>query len=156
MKKSNVVAAVLTAGLIVSGCAPRISGDEYSVRGVGEVSQTEIGTIVSARPVVVSSSDPSKLGTGSVIGGATGAVLGSQVGQGHTPYIAGAVGALGGAAIGHLAEHKLQETDAVEYTVRLDNGKNVTIAQGTEPKMSAGQRVKVIYSNRDRSRVVPL
>jgi outer membrane lipoprotein SlyB len=62
-----------------------------------------------------------------------------------------------GAVLGGVAGHAVQNRakNGVEYTVKLDSGETITLAQGAEPKLSAGQRVYVVNSNKGRSRIVP-
>jgi len=139
---------------MLSSCAPKIGGNDYSVKGAGEISQTYFGVITAARPVTVHAADPTKPGMGAVAGAGTGAVLGSLVGRGATPWLVGAAGALAGGAAGHVIEQKATEQTAMEYEVKLDSGGTITLAQG-EPFLAVGQRVKVIQSAKDRSRVVP-
>lgn len=154
MKKIMFTAAIVAASLTLTGCAPKIGGNDYSVRGVGEVSQTFQGTIISAHSILVSAKDPSNPGVGALAGGATGAFLGSQVGKGRGQVVMGTLGALGGAVGGHFAEQKLTEQEGMEYQIKLDSGSIVTVAQGAEPRLAVGQRVLVINSARERSRVV--
>lgn len=158
MKNIVIIAATTAASLALSGCAPKLGGSDYSVRGVGEVSQTYRGTIVSARPIMIQAKTAeaqSQPGAGALVGGLAGGVLGSQVGKGKGQVVAGALGALGGAAAGHFAEQKLTEQEGMEYQVQLESGALITVAQGAEPRLFVGQRVLVIKSDRERSRVVP-
>ncbi|MEI8296187.1 MAG: glycine zipper 2TM domain-containing protein [Alphaproteobacteria bacterium] len=157
MKKYLVVVAATAAALSLSACAPKIGGNDYSVRGAGEVSETVKGTIISMHVVNISAKtaeNQSGPGAGALIGGLTGGVLGSQVGKGRGPAVIGVAGALGGAALGHYAEGKLTEQEGFEYQIQLDSGGIVTVTQGAEPRLAVGQKVLVIKSNRDRSRVV--
>jgi outer membrane lipoprotein SlyB len=154
MKKILIVATLSATSLMLSACAPKLGGSDYSTRGVGEISQTFKGTIVSARPVMLNSSDE-KLGAGAAIGGISGGLLGSTIGGGKGRLVTGVLGGLAGGAAGHLLEGKMSEQQGMEYQVQLDRGDVITLAQGEDPKMSVGQRVLVIQSGKDRSRVVP-
>jgi outer membrane lipoprotein SlyB len=154
MKKNIVIAALVGASLLTSACAPKLGGNDYSVRGVGQVSQTTKGTITAAHPISIHGKDGS-LGAGGIIGGLTGAVLGSTIGGGKGRLVTGALGALGGGAAGHVIEQKLSEQDGMEYQVQTDRGETLTIAQGADPMMSVGQRVLIIQGGPDRSRIVP-
>ncbi len=155
MKKILIVSLVSTVALLVSACAPKLGGSDYNVRGVGEISQTLRGTVISARPVIINASDNSQFGAGAGIGGLSGALLGSQIGGGKGRVLTGTLGALGGAAAGHLIQQKATEQEGMEYQVQLDRGDVITISQGAEPRISSGQRVLVIQSNKERSRIVP-
>ncbi len=158
MKKIALTSLLIAATVAVSGCAPRIGGSNYSVRGTGEVSETNRGVIISMRTVRIGAktaeheNDP---GTGALVGGVAGGMAGSQIGSGRGAVAATAAGAVLGAVAGHFAERGLTDQDGFEYTVRLDNGRIVTIAQGAEPRMSVGQQVLVIKGFKDRGRIVP-
>jgi len=155
MKKFLLVAALTTAALSLSACTPKLGGNDYSARSVGEISETLKGTVVSMRVVNISAKDASTPGVGALGGAVAGGVLGSQVGKGSGPAVIGTLGALGGAALGHYAEGRLTEQEGFEYQVQLDRGDIITLSQGAEPRLAIGQRVLVIKSNKDRSRVVP-
>ena len=155
MKNFLVASAIISSALLSTGCAPKLGGNDYSVRGAGEISQTQKGVIVAARPVMINAQDGSQPGAGSVIGGLSGAVLGSQIGGGRAGLVTGVLGGLAGAGAGHLIQGKVTEQEGVEYQVQLDTGNTITLYQGAEPTMSPGQRVLVVQSNRDRSRIVP-
>ena len=155
MKKFLIASTVVGCSLLGSGCAPKLGGNDYSVKGAGEISSTLKGVIISARPVMINAQDPSQPGVGAVVGGLSGALLGSQIGGGKGRMVTGVLGGLAGAGAGHLIQGKATEQEGYEYQVQLDRGDTVTLTQGAEPKMTAGQRVLVIQSNKDRSRIVP-
>ena len=141
--------------LLLNACAPKLGGNDYEVSGVGEISTTSKGVIMAARTVKLRPDDSHKAGLGTAAGGVSGVLLGSTVGGGHKmPLVAAVVGGLAGGAAGHAIEGKLTEQDGTEYQIKLENGKLITLAQGSEPKLVVGQKVLVIESNRARSRVV--
>jgi outer membrane lipoprotein SlyB len=150
--------ALTTVSISLTGCSPRIGGNDYALGGVGEIGTTLRGVIINARNVNVSSSTTTegdnKAGLGAATGAVAGAVAGSQIGKGRGSAIAGVVGALAGGVAGHYIERGLTDQTGIEYQIQLDNGSIVTVVQGPDPKLSVGQRVMVIKSNRDRSRVV--
>lgn len=155
MNKSIVMVALLSATMITSGCAPRIGGDQYSVYGAGEVSQTNRGAIVAMRPVNISASSTgmdNQPGTGAAIGSIGGAVLGSQIGNGRGQAVAGLLGAVAGGVAGHFAGQAMTDQQGFEYQVQLDRGDLITIAQGAEPRLHVGQRVLVIQSTKPGGR----
>lgn len=158
MKKIFLIPVLCSSIFILEGCAPRIGGSNYSVRGSGEMSDTYRGVVVSARPITISAktaeheNDP---GAGALAGGLAGGYAASQIGKGHGSLIAGGVGALAGAIGGHFIEKGLTDQEGVEYQVRLEDGRLTTIAQGAEPVIRVGQRVLVIKSNKDRGRIIP-
>jgi outer membrane lipoprotein SlyB len=155
MKSIFLASSLAVATVLLSGCSSNLGGGDYATKGVGEISQTLKGTIVSARPVTLNSSDKSQFGAGAAIGGLSGGLLGSTIGGGKGRLVTGVLGGLAGAGAGHLLQGKITEQEGMEYQVQLDRGDTISLAQGAEPKMAVGQRVLVIQSNRDRSRIVP-
>lgn len=149
--------AVIAASLMTSGCAPKLGGSDYSVAGVGEISQTEEGIVVAKRVVQLNASDPSKPGVGAGAGMATGAILGSAAGGSpRGSLVAGAAGGLIGAFAGHAIEQQATHQEGFEYQIRMiKTGEVITVAQGAEPNLGVGQPVYVVKSNRSRSRVIP-
>ena len=154
MKRALVIAALSSASLILSACAPKLGGNDYSVKGVGEISQTFKGTVAAARPIMINSAD-GKPGAGALLGGGAGALLGSTLGGGKGRLVTGVLGGLAAGAAGHFLEQKMGEQEGMEYQVQLDRGDIITISQGAEPRLVVGQRALVIQSGKDRSRVVP-
>ncbi len=141
--------------LLLTSCAPKLGGNDYEVSSVGEISTTLKGIITATKTVKLRPDNSSKPQMGAAAGAVSGAVLGSAVGGGHNmPLIAAVVGGLAGGAAGHAIENKLTEQDGTEYQIKLDTGKLISIAQGLEPRLTVGQKVLVIESNRGRSRVI--
>jgi outer membrane lipoprotein SlyB len=172
MKKTFIVSVnavtistLLLAGISMNGCAPRIGANNVSIQGVGEMSETLRGVIIAARPVTISASRQdmdNQPGAGAALGAIGGGVLGSQVGQGRGSVVAALAGAAAGGVAGHYLGQKLTDQEGMEYQVQLDRGGIVTIRQGADPIMRAGQRVMVINSSKDvlnhgggNSRVIP-
>lgn len=156
LKKLLIINLFLLISL--SACAPNLGGSDYSTAGVGEISTTLKGVIVATRVVKIRPDNSEKSGTGAAGGMLGGALLGSTLGGGRkTPIATGVLGGIAGAVAGHALERKLTEQDGIEYQVKLTDGNIVTIAQGLEPKMSVGQKVLLIESNRykGRSRIIP-
>lgn len=147
MKKILMLSATVLATSVMTGCAPRIGGNDYSVAATGEVSDTLRGVIVGKRVVQINMKDPEHQndpGAGAGIGLLGGALAGSQVGQGRGAVAGTAIGAIAGAIGGHFAEKSLTEQDGFEYQIELDGGRLMTLAQGRDPELSIGQRVLVI------------
>jgi outer membrane lipoprotein SlyB len=159
--KSNILfiknsLAILIGLMALSGCAPKLGGNDYGVSGAGEISKTRKGVIVATRSVILRPDNSHEAGTGAAAGAIGGAALGSTIGGGDTmPIVSAVIGGIAGGAAGHAIEGKLTEQEGTEYHIKLANGTTITIAQGVEPRMSVGQKVLVIESKRSRSRVVP-
>lgn len=150
-----VIASLALGGL--TSCAPRLGGTDYSIRGAGETSTVLTGVIISTTPINISAKSneqDSQLGAGALVGAGVGAVGGSLIGKGRTPWITGTVGAVAGGAAGHAIERGLTDQQGMLYEIQLDRGGVVAVSQGLSPALGVGQRVKVIQG-RDRSRVLP-
>ena len=144
-------ALVATAfAVVLSGCGSDFSGNRYDQAQVGEVSQTTNGVVTSLRRVELK---PDTSIAGTALGAAGGALLGSMIGGGKQKLLTGAAGAVAGGVAGNAIASRAE--DGIEYTVKLDNGSVVTIAQGTSPAISVGQKVYIVHSQKGRSRVVP-
>ena len=152
----NITLSVMVV-LTLAGCARNISPGMYSSSHVGEASETYFGQVVSVRQVQVHGSEKLQENIlGGALGGIAGGVLGHQLGGGRGKILITLGGAAAGALGGAYAQKKLSEQTGLEYTVKLDNGRILTIVQGTDHALSAGQRVKVIIGQKGRSRVVPI
>ncbi len=151
------VAIVAVASLALGACARQISPGVYTGDHVGEVRETYVGTLQSARVVLVQEDELLEDNrTGGLLGGVAGGAAASRIGQGTGKAVAIAGGALAGAALGAMAERSVKRQEAMEYIVRLDNGALLTVVQGLQPQIGVGQRVYVQESARGRSRVLPV
>ncbi|MBU6375236.1 MAG: hypothetical protein KGQ59_04520 [Bdellovibrionales bacterium] len=138
----------------MTGCATNLSSEHYSDQTVGEASRVYKGVIVDVRRVRVGPDELGKSRTGVGLGAVGGALAGRALtrGSGAGTLIGGVVGAIGGA----FAEKALKTQDALEYTVELANGEGMSVVQGAENPLVVGQNVRVIVSNRGRSRIIPI
>ena len=143
-KTSTMAIAVLLAG-----CTSDYSGNRYDGATVGEVQRTAKGQVLSLRRVELK---PEHSMAGTALGAVGGGLVGSAIGGGNAKLLTAAAGAVAGGIAGNAIATRVQ--DGVEYTIKLDSGAVVTIAQAPTPAISVGQRVHVIYSQKGRSRVV--
>lgn len=151
----KVIAPVL-AVVALTGCQRSIDAGTYSAGHVGEASFTYQGTIISARKIHVTGHENLEgNATGIGLGAVAGGLAGNQLGSGSGNVAATVGGAVIGGVAGAFAEKALKEQDGMEYAVKLTNGSIMTVVQGLEGAMSAGQRVLVMVSQDGRSRVVP-
>jgi outer membrane lipoprotein SlyB len=141
--------------MLLGGCAKEIDADLYTEENFGEASHTYQGVIVNVRKVRMQQGDKLEDNkTGIAVGAITGAVVGNQFGKGSGNVASTAIGGLGGAFLGSLAEKKLKSQDALEYVVKLSNGDVRSIVQGLSPSFSVGQRVLVMINRHNRSRII--
>lgn len=117
--------ALIAATFMLSGCVTS-SQSRYNYNEVGRSSVVEFGTVVAVRDIDITGKNT---GTGALIGGTTGGLVGTQVGSGNGG-IAGVVGGIVlGAVAGAVAEQAMANRTGLEYTIVLQNGKVITIAQ---------------------------
>lgn len=139
--------AGLLAALLITGCAPNVRTDSYSVGSVGQVNRTVAATIISARAISIDGSR----GGGAAAGAAMGGIAGSQIGGSDA---AGAVGAIGGLVVGAIAgaaaERSASHATGTEYVVQTESGNLMTVVQGKEPVFREGSKVLVLYGSPSR------
>ena len=150
MNKYALLLALPLTAAGIAGCASDIDSNYYSTGSVGQVSQAQGCTVVSVRPIKVSTQN----GAGTAIGGIAGGIAGSQIGGGNRAHLLGAVGGaiLGGFA-GNAAQEGLTSQQGYEYIVRLDNGNTVSTTQGADVLLNPGQRCQIIFGN--PARIIP-
>ena len=141
---------------VLAGCANPTSS-RYSVQDVGRVIETSQGTVVSSRIVDVRGGENS--GAGAFAGGVAGATIGGvAIGSGNGSVLAAVIGGLIGAGAGYLAEDSVRSREGVEYVIRTDDGRIVTLVQNrerNEEPLPGDSRVLLQYGA-DYTRVVAL
>lgn len=109
----------------------------------------ERGTVLAASPTHQAAENTGGgATTGAVIGGTVGGLIGGR-GAGAALGAAIGLGAVGLA--GSAAEAAAQSTDGVSYTVRIDDGRVVTVVQhlnANETIMPPGARVRITTEGR--------
>lgn len=149
--KSFAIAVSLLMTVFLTGCVSNLSGTTYSRSEARQVQNVEYGIVESAIPVVLE-------GTNSAIGTGAGAVIGgiaaSNIGGGRGKNIATVLGAVAGGVAGKNAEEALTRTQGQELTVRLNNGRVISVVQEVAdgPLFQAGDRVRVL-THRGTARV---
>jgi outer membrane lipoprotein SlyB len=139
--KTTFLAAVLVATL--AACASPESADVYSKHETGREQTVRFATVDAVRKVAIQGSQS---GVGAAAGGITGGIAGSTVGHGKGSAAAAVLGAVAGGVAGNAIEGASTKKDAVEITVKLDNGDLRAIVQEAEPKIVPGQRVRLVTS----------
>ena len=77
-----LVAAGLSAMLLLGGCAPKVGGSDYKASDSGTMQNVNYGTVVDVRVVEINDDRGVNQTLGTVGGGVAGGVLGSLVGGG--------------------------------------------------------------------------
>lgn len=136
---------LVLAGLLVgvTACMSTLSGESYSRDEARRVQTVEYGMVEYVRPVVI---EGTKSGVGPATGAALGGIAGSTVGHGRGSAAAGIAGAVAGGVAGGLAEEATTRRQGVEITVRMDNGRIISVVQQVSGSASfhAGDRVRVL------------
>ncbi len=145
-----VLAATMTAGLALAGCATQPYGNNngsYQGQSRGYSNQparcSNCGIVQEVQQVYVQGG--SNGGTlGAIIGAVAGGVLGSTVGKGDGRKAAAVVGAVAGGVAGNqIGKHNSGDTAAWRVVVRLDDGRYATVTQRENPGLRKGDYVEV-------------
>ncbi len=137
-----LLAALLTATSLLSGCATTESGSSYTHNQAQREMTVRMGVVESVRQVTISGN---KSGTGEMTGGLIGGIAGSNIGGGSRGSAVGAIlGAVGGAIAGHAIEESATKKTGLEITVRYENGTLGAITQEADELFNPGERVRVL------------
>lgn len=153
MRKWSKGVLVLACALVMTACQ-HPSQNSYREGEIGRTSAVSFGTVLSVRPIDIIGKNT---GAGALIGAGAGAGAASYAGtsSGNTWAVAG--GLLAGAIAGGLAEQAMSDRKGVEYTIVLESGVTLTVAQeapANEPIMSVGARV-IVQNSGGYQRVLP-
>lgn len=138
------------AVLFLQGCASSRSGRVYSRDEARESLSVFYGTVLEVSPAVI---EGTKSPIGPLVGGVTGAVVGSTIGEGSGKDIATVVGGLVGGLAGAAIEEGATRKDALEIVVELDNGQIMAVVQERDDEYRVGDRVRIVKSRNGTSRV---
>ena len=86
------------------------------------------------------------------------AISGVTIGSGNGSFLATVLGGLIGAGAGYLAEDSLKSREGVEYVIRTDDGRIVTLVQNRErgEELLPGDSRVLLQYGADYTRVVAL
>lgn len=136
-------AFILVIASLLNACASSNAGDVYSRDEARKVQTIRKGIVESVRTVKL---EGTKTPVGTAAGAVIGGVAGSTVGDGKGSAIAAVIGAVAGGLAGSAIEEVATRKDALEITVKLDNGSLVAIVQEATEKFSPGDSVRLIES----------
>lgn len=144
---------ILTTAIALTACGANLDIDRYETSGAGTVNTVSEGVIISARPVTIATENGD---VGQLAGGIVGGVAGGMVSDNTLAQTIGAVGgAVLGGYLGGKAQEGLSAQTGLEYIVKLDSGKSVTLTQGNDVKFSVGQQVYVLDADAgERARII--
>jgi outer membrane lipoprotein SlyB len=144
---------LLTALVAVVGCE-HPNRNTYSYSEVGKSSAVSFGTVLAVRDIDIIGRNT---GAGSLVGAAAGGGAGSYAGAGSGTGWAVGAGIVAGAIAGGLAEQAMSDRKGVEYTLVLESGVTMTVAQElpkSETIIPIGTRV-IVQNSGGYQRVLP-
>lgn len=145
------IAAFVSATLIVTGCTTPDSANVYNKGEMRRKASVRSGVIEQIRQVKMEDA----MGIGTVSGAAIGGIAaGSNIGRGSGSVVAGIVGVLLGGILGDKIERGITRKEALEITVRMQNGERLVIVEDADIALQQGQAVDVIDDGKT-ARVVP-
>ncbi len=145
--------SALTIVALLAACSTPTSS-RYDSADVGRTIETTPGAVISSRPVEISGDSRN---VGPLAGGAAGAAATGLAYGGRGSGWAALLGGLIGAGAGYLVESSARSHDGIEYIVRMNDGRTVTLVQNRqkeETPIADGTPVLVQVSGR-YTRVIP-
>ncbi len=148
----RAISAIAVAALLAGCSAP--TSQRYDSGDVGRPIETTQGAVVSSRVVEVSGDTRN---VGPIAGGAAGAAATGLAYGGRGSGWAAILGGLIGAGAGYVIESSARSREGIEYIVRMNDGRTVTLVQNRqkeEQPIADGTPVLVQISGR-YTRVIP-
>lgn len=133
--------AALLAALLLGGCATSKSGGAYSREQTRQEMRVRLGVVESVREVAM---EGTQSGGGSFAGAAIGGIAGSNIGGGKGQIIGAIIGTVAGSIAGSAVEQEATKKNALEITVRLDNGQLLAIVQENDEPFRPGEKVRIL------------
>ena len=132
---------ILVISFTLAACGANLNVDRYETSGV------------NVRPVTIATENGD---VGQLAGGIVGGVAGSMVSDNTLVQTIGAVGgAVLGGYVGGKTQEGLSSQRGMEYIVKLDSGRTVTLTQGDDVVFSVGQSVYVLDADSgERARII--
>ena len=128
---------------ILAACASSNSGDVYSREDARKIQTVRMGVVESVSAVKL---EGTKTPIGTAAGAAVGGIAGSTIGEGKGSAVGAVIGAVAGGLAGSAIEEVVTRKDALEITVKLDNGSLVAIVQEATESFTPGEKVRLIES----------
>jgi len=140
----KVLSLLLISLALLAGCASSKSGDVYTRDQARREQDIRMGVVESVREVLM---EGTKSPVGAVAGAAVGGIAGSTLGGGKGSTVAAVIGAVAGGLAGSAIEESVTRKQAMEITIKMDNGQLIAIVQEGDPlAFRPGDRVRIISS----------
>lgn len=133
--------AIVFVSAALAACASSKSGEVYTRDQARREMSVRTGVVESVRNVTM---EGTKSGVGALAGAAVGGVAGSHVGSGSGQIVGAVFGAVLGGVAGAAAEEGVTKKDALEITIKLDNGQLISVVQEAGETFVPGQPVRVL------------
>ena len=147
---SGLLVVLLALSLGLPACSST-GGKVYNAGEAQQVQQVQFGTLLAVEDVRVEGDGAH---TGAILGGVTGAAVGSLFGGGSGRVLSVVGGALAGGVLGAGVEGQARSFDANQLTVELENGSTIVVVQRKDEQFfTRGDRVRVISSGQNAARV---
>lgn len=138
----KILSLLFLSMALLAGCASSKSGEVYSRDQARREQTVRMGIVESVRDVQM---EGTKSSVGVVAGAAVGGIAGSTLGGGRGSAVAAVIGAVAGGIAGAAIEEGVTRRQAMEITVRLDNGQFLAIVQeGDANEFRPGDRVRLL------------
>ncbi len=144
------LAAAMTAGLALAGCATAPYGNNGGYQGQNGYGNQNArcqscGVVQEVQQVYIDGGNGNGGTLGAIIGAVAGGVLGNQVGKGDGRKAATVAGAVAGGVVGNQVGKRSGEGNSTAWriVVRLDNGQYATVTQRENPGLRNGDYVEV-------------
>ena len=144
---------VLALSIVLTACASNLDTNRYQTSAAGQINSVQEGVIINVRNVRIATENG---GVGSLAGAVAGGAGGSMIGGNSAVNVIGAVGgAVLGGYLGSKAQEGLSTQNGIEYVVKLNNGKAITLTQGNDVVFTVGQPVYVLDADYgERARII--
>ena len=150
MKASLSAAALLSATILLSGCAPRMSNRDYSLNEAYQPMNVQYGTVDGVRSVLIQGP---QTGVGPMAGAVIGGAAGNAMGGGTGQIITTVAGALLGGLAGAAAEEGASRQEGQQITIHMDDGRLIAVVQSGKVAFAPGERVQVLTAADGTTRV---
>ncbi|MDP3538449.1 MAG: glycine zipper 2TM domain-containing protein [Azonexus sp.] len=138
----KILSLLLLSMALLAGCASSKSGEVYSRDQARREQTVRMGIVESVRDVQM---EGTKSSVGVVAGAAVGGIAGSTLGGGRGSAVAAVIGAVAGGIAGAAIEEGVTRRQAMEITIKLDNGQFLAIVQeGDANEFRPGDRVRLL------------
>ncbi len=145
MKRNIKLFSLLTMLMFVlTACAPKVGGSDVNASEARRYQSVSYGYVTAIHHVKINN-DGSVGSTLGVLGGAiVGGIIGNLFGAGAGNTLATLGGAAAGGAAGYGVSQQVENQAGYQIEVELENGRRVSVVQGTDYRFNLGQNVSIV------------